>query len=309
MTGLLFPGQGAQFVGMGKDISERYDSAREVFQKATEVLGWDVAGISWNGPEEELVKTSRCQPALVTTSLAVIAAMKEAGIPLETKAAAGLSLGEYTALCYAGSMSLEDCLRVVDVRGKAMQECAQKHPGAMASIIGLSLEVVEEICAACGDEVVVANVNSPGQIAVSGTPEAVEAAAREAEEKGARKVVPLNVAGAFHSFLMKDAEAPLKAALAEAEIRPPEIPVISNVTAKPMPPDPDGIREILVKQLTGRVRWVDCVLTMKDMGIREFYEPGAGKVLTGLLRRIDRTMKCTPVNTCKDLEALKGEGR
>jgi len=295
---LLFPGQGAQHVGMGKKIAERYPAARELYARASDILGYDLARLCFEGPAEQLDTTAVSQPAIFVTSLAALEMLRaeRADVVLSCEMTAGLSLGEYTALVFAGAMSFEDGLRVVQRRGEAMQEASDATPSGMVSILMLDREKVEEICREAGEFglIRIANLLCPGNIVLSGENAACEKAAELAEQAGGR-AVPLAVAGAFHTELMKPADARLAEALAGVPIRKPDIPVVSNVDARPHD-DPDEIRELLVRQVLSPVQWEDSVRYMLDRGVDEFYEVGPGKVLRGLMKRIDRSVQVETVN-------------
>ena len=282
---LLFPGQGAQAVGMGKDLAEIFPAAKKRFEEADALLGFPLSRLCWEGPAAELTRTENCQPALYVTSMAALAALEqEMGGGLEPLAGAGLSLGEYTALAAAGAFSFADGLKLVRLRGQAMEEASRKSAGTMASVLGMELAALEEICKGTGAQV--ANLNSPGQIVISGAVSHVQAAMALAKVKGAKRVIPLEVGGAFHSRLMEPAAERLKAALASVEIKSPRYQVLSNVTGQPHG-DPVSIRELLVRQLTQPVRWEACMRTLSGQGVRSFLEVGAGTVLKGLFRKID----------------------
>jgi [acyl-carrier-protein] S-malonyltransferase len=288
---------------MGADLHAAVPEAKSIFEKASAVLGWDVADVCFNGPAEKLSLTSICQPAILVTSLAVVEALRAKGTP-DAQCAAGLSLGEYTALAYAGALEFEQAVDLVRQRGALMQASSEANTGSMTSIIGLDLDVVEAICAEAGGTVQVANLNSPAQVVISGEIEALERAEGLASERGAKRAVRLDVAGAFHSPLMADAGEKLAEELAQVDITAPKIPVYSNVTAQAVPDSADGIREILVSQVTSRVLWQKGIEEMVGAGVREFREVGPGKVLSGLMRRIDRSVKCTPVGTAAEVDAL-----
>ncbi|MCH7688007.1 MAG: ACP S-malonyltransferase, partial [Planctomycetes bacterium] len=286
----LFPGQGAQHVGMGKSIAERYPAARSLYEQAHEILGYDLATLCFEGPAEELDSTIISQPALFVTSLAALEMLRADSpeVVLSCEMTAGLSLGEYTALVFAGAMSFEDGLRVVQRRGQAMQEAADATPSGMVSFLMLDREKVEKICeeAGRGGILQIANYLCPGHIVLSGDNAACERAAELAEQAGG-KAVPLAVAGAFHTEIMKPADARLAEALAEVPIKSPEIPVVSNVDAATHE-DSDELRELLVRQVISPVLWEDSIGTMLSRGVTEFYEIGPGRVLRGLLKRIVR---------------------
>jgi [acyl-carrier-protein] S-malonyltransferase len=291
----LFPGQGAQAVGMGRQAAESLPAARRLYDTAAEVLGYDLAKLCFEGPAEELDSTVISQPALFVTSLAAIEQLrnKAPDVVLSCEATAGLSLGEYTALVFAGAMEFEDGLRLVAVRGEAMQEAADATPSGMVSVLGLEQAQVEQLCAdARQDEIlVVANLLCPGNIVISGTNSACERAAEMAARAGAMKAVPLAVAGAFHTPIMNSAVDRLREALAETRIVRPSIPVVSNVDAQAHF-DPDEIRELLLRQLVSPVRWEESVRSLLAQGYDQFYEVGPGRVLRGLLKRIERRASC-----------------
>ncbi len=298
-TAFLFPGQGAQAVGMGAKLAESTPAAAELFAHAADILGYDLLDVCTNGPAEKLNSTAYSQPALFVTSLAAVESLRaESPEVIEScELVAGLSLGEYTAMVFAGSLDFESGLKVVKTRGEAMQAAADENPSTMASVLGLENDVLAGLCdQARGDGQVlqIANYLCPGNTAVSGHIPACEKLAELATEAGAMKVIPLTVAGAFHTPLMGSAVDKLQAALADVEIHPPKIPVISNVDARPHS-DPQELREILIKQVVGPVRWEESMRQMIDGGVTQFYELGPGRVLRGLLRRIDRQLSCENV--------------
>lgn len=296
--GFLFPGQGAQHVGMGQSIAQRYPAAQALYGRAREILGYDLARLCFEGPAEELDSTVVSQPALFVTSLAALEMLRaeRPEVVLACEMAAGLSLGEYTALVFAGAMTFEDGLRVVQRRGEAMQEAADRSPSGMASILLLERAEVERICAeaASGSRLWIANYLCPGNIVVSGENVACERAAELAQQAGGR-AVPLAVAGAFHTAIMEPADERLAEVLVGVPLTKPEIPVVSNVDAASHD-DPDEIREFLVRQVVSPVLWEDSLRVMLDGGVDEFYEIGPGRVLRGLLRRIDRKVSCETIN-------------
>ena len=298
-TAFLFPGQGAQSIGMGQQLAESLPAARALFDDAEQVLGYDLARLCANGPVEELDSTIYSQPALFVCSLAAVEQIRSETPEIVSlaSAAAGLSLGEYTALVFAGVMEFEHALRVVKCRGEAMQAAADATPSGMVSVLGLELAQVEDLCEQSRqpDEVLrIANHLCPGNIVVSGHNASCEKLVENAEAAGAMKVVALAVAGAFHTPIMESALEQLAEALAEVPMASPRIPVISNVDAQPHS-DPEEIREILVKQVVSPVRWEDSMRLLLDDGYSNFYEVGPGRVLRGLLRRIDRKVSCTNV--------------
>ena len=293
-TAFLFSGQGAQAVGMGKSLCDAVPAASQLYARASEILGYDLADLCFNGPAEKLNTTAVCQPAIYVTSLAAFEAFKVSAPEqaAAAEAAAGLSLGEYTALAFAGALSFEDGLRLLQKRGEAMQRASDASAGGMVSVLGLENEKVESLCdqARENDVLLPANYLCPGNVVVSGSAAACARVAALAEEAGAMKVVPLTVAGAFHTPLMGSAADILAEALAAAEFRAPRIPVYSNVDAQTHT-DPAEIRRILLKQLTSPVLWETSVRAMLDAGFDTFYESGPGRVLRGLMKRINRKIK------------------
>jgi [acyl-carrier-protein] S-malonyltransferase len=297
-TAILFPGQGAQAVGMGRKLAEALPAARELFDRANRVLGYDLASICFEGPSETLDATAHSQPALFVASIAALESLR-ANAPEVVEscgAAAGLSLGEYTALCFAGVLEFDDGLKLVQERGAAMQAAADATPSGMVAILGLDVDKVEQLCRAAGQGEVlqVANLLCPGNIAVSGTRAACERIVQQASAAGAMKAVPLAVAGAFHSPIMRPAVERLATALARAPLAAPKVPVIFNVDAKPHD-DPAEIRALLSQQLVYPVRWEESVRYLLAQGCDTFYEVGPGRVLQGLIKRIDRSVKVNGV--------------
>jgi [acyl-carrier-protein] S-malonyltransferase len=295
----LFPGQGAQMVGMGRQLAESLPAARALYDRAGEVLGYDLAEICFEDPEEELDSTVYSQPALFVTGLAAVEALRSQAPEVvdQCQAAAGLSLGEYTALVFAGVMEFEVALRVVQQRGEAMQAASDETPSGMVSILGLAPEQVQALCDQVrqpGEILQPANFLCPGNIAVSGHNAACERIADAAVQAGAMKVVPLAVAGAFHTPIMDSATLRLADALAGIPMSNPRIPVISNVDACPHD-DPEEIRQLLVRQVVSPVRWEESMARMLREGYDSFYELGPGRVLRGLLRRLDRKVSCENV--------------
>lgn len=295
---LLFPGQGAQHVGMGKLLIEQYPAAKTLFDQANDILGYDLAKLCIEGPAEELDSTIYSQPALFVCSLAALEKLKadSPDVVLGCEMSAGLSLGEYTALVFSGAMSFEDGLKVVQRRGQAMQAAADATPSGMVSILLMDRDQVQAVCdeASAQGSIQIANFLCPGNIVVSGENAACERAAELAEAGGGR-AVPLAVAGAFHTPIMKPADDQLADALSGAKLSAPEIPVVSNVDAD-VHSDPEEIRNILVQQVLQPVRWEDSIRRMLDEGCTEFYEVGPGKVLKGLMKRIARKVPITTVN-------------
>lgn len=297
-TAFLFPGQGAQTVGMGKRLCESLPAARQLYDRAAEVLGYDLAKLCFEGPAEELDSTVYSQPAIFVTSLAALEALRAESpdVVLSCEATAGLSLGEYTALVFGGVMDFDDGVMLVQRRGAAMQEAADATPSGMVSILGLERVEIETLCekAAEGDVLKIANYLCPGNIVISGTLAACERAADLARRQGAMKAIPLAVAGAFHTEIMRPADQRCAEALAQVPMRKPRIPVISNVDALAHD-DPEEIRQILVRQVLQPVRWEDSMRNLIQQGFDQFYEVGPGRVLRGLLRRIDRNVSCQSV--------------
>ncbi|MGB1539782.1 MAG: ACP S-malonyltransferase [Rickettsiales bacterium] len=304
----VFPGQGSQTVGMGKSMTDAFPEARHVFEEVDDALGEKLSAIIFEGPEDILTLTQNAQPAIMATSMAIFRVLeKEVGLSLKEAAAfvAGHSLGEYTALAAAGSLTLADTARLLRLRGQAMQQAVPAGEGAMAAIIGPELDVVQAIAkdAAQGEICTVANDNSPGQVVVSGHKAAVERACELAKEKGAKRALLLQVSAPFHCPLMQPAADAMEEALASASIQAPCVPLIANVTAEAVS-DADSIRRLLVEQVTGRVRWRESVAYMAAQGVTETVEVGVGKVLTGLTRRINRDMEAACIQSPEDLDGF-----
>lgn len=299
-TALLFAGQGAQVVGMGRDFAATFPSAQAWFDRANATLGYDLAAVCFNGPETELTKTENAQPGILLVSWIAFQLLKERVPTLEFHATAGLSLGEFTALTAAGALSFEDGLRLVRQRGRFMQEACEATHGGMAAIIGLDEEPSYQVCAEAG--VVLANLNCPGQLVISGETEKVSKAVELAKAKGARKAIPLPVAGAYHSPLMASAQAKLAAALAKIQISAPSVPVISNVDALPSG-RPDGVSSRLVQQVTSPVLWERSMRVLLAQSFTRFIELGPGTALSGFMRRIDKNAQMLNVADLASLES------
>lgn len=301
-----FPGQGSQAVGMGKELADAYPEARAVFQEVDDALGQKLSDIMWNGPEETLTLTANAQPALMAVSIAVMRVLEARGLKLAEKVAyvAGHSLGEYSALCAAGTFSLSDTAKLLRIRGDAMQSAVPVGQGGMAAIIGLEHGDVEAVCAEAKSEGVcqIANDNGGGQLVISGSKAAVEKAAALATEKGAKRAILLAVSAPFHSDLMAPAADAMRHALDKVAKQNPVVPVVANVRAAPVS-DADEIAKLLVTQVTGQVRWRETVEWFGQNGVTTLYEIGSGKVLTGLARRIDKNISGVAVNTPADIDA------
>ncbi len=303
----VFPGQGAQTIGMGKELAQAYPAARAVFDEVDEALGEKLSALIWEGEQEALTLTQNAQPALMATSLAAMRALEAEGVGIDVASmVAGHSLGEYSALAAAGALSVADCARLLRTRGEAMQKAVPVGEGAMAAILGLDLDAVREVAegAAAGEVCQAANDNDPGQVVVSGHKAAVERAVELAKEKGAKRAMLLPVSAPFHCALMQPAADVMAEALAAVEISAPAVPVVANVRAEAVS-DPDEIRKLLVEQVTGSVRWRESVLYMASQGVSEAWEIGAGKALSGMIRRIDRSVACRNVGTPGDVTAAK----
>lgn len=300
-TALVFPGQGSQFVGMGKDLYENFSCAKEVFETVDDVLSLKLSDIIFNGPSEELTKTQNTQPALMAVSVAVMRVLeKEFGKKIEDLCdyAAGHSLGEYSALCAAGAISLEDTAKLLQVRGNAMAKCGEKTSGSMAAILGVEVEVAKKIAqeASQGEICQIANDNSVGQIVISGSKSAIERSLQIAKDNGVKRAIALPVSGAFHSELMKEAESEMKEALDAVEVKKPKVGIVANVVAD-FVSDENEIKDLLLKQITSSVRWRETMLLLEKNGVKNIVEIGAGKVLSGLVGR-----------TCKEIDNVSRIG-
>ena len=305
---VVFPGQGSQYVGMGREACETYPEVAEFFRRAEEVLGFPLAEVCFDGPSEALTDTANAQPAIFTVSLALWEALKRRWPDAESSIAyfAGHSLGEYTALAAAGAFDFEDGLRLVRERGRLMKEAGARNPGGMVAVIGLDPQAVDEVCGEIREShagccLRVANYNSPGQYVLAGHREALERAIPLLRAKGARRMVPLAVSGAFHTELMCWAREGLAQALDSVEVRPARVPVIANTTARPIS-EPEEIRQELLNQLENPVRWTDSVRYMVSQGVDTFVEVGPKKVLTGLIKRIARDVRLVNVEGPAELE-------
>ncbi len=313
----VFPGQGAQTIGMGKALAESCPAAKAVFEEVDEALGERLSALIWEGDPETLTLTENAQPALMATALAAFRALESEGVTAgDAVFVAGHSLGEYSALAAAGALSVADTARLLRIRGRAMQEAVPVGVGAMAAILGLDLETVETVAASAASQIAsekgdnpvceVANDNDPGQVVVSGHKAAVERACVIAGERGAKRAVMLPVSAPFHCSLMKPAASVMAQALAEVDMSAPTVPLVANYTARPVR-DPATIRCLLVEQVTGRVRWRESVQLMIADGVEEFWEIGPGKALCGMIRRIDRSVACRAIGTPEDVtEAAEG---
>jgi [acyl-carrier-protein] S-malonyltransferase len=303
-TAFLFPGQGAQFVGMGKDLVERFPQAKELFSQANDIVGYDLGQLCFDGPADKLNATTVSQPAIFVVSAALLNIINASPNSVHPDLTAGLSLGEYTALYAAGLIGFEDALRLVQKRGNAMQTAADDSDGSMVSVLGLDEVQVISLCeeASQGELLVAVNFNCPGQIVLSGATGACHRAAELAEKHGAMKAVPLSVAGAFHSEMMDPAAEELRIALADCPIQDPaEIKVIANINTEYYQ-NADAIRDGLVKQLIRPILWQKCMEKLLVEGVENFYEIGPGRVLTGLMKRIKRRTKVTNISTAESLQ-------
>ena len=306
----VFPGQGSQTVGMGRALAEAYPEARAVFAAVDDALGQKLSDLMWNGPEDELTLTENAQPALMAVSIAAMRVLEARGLDLANAAShvAGHSLGEYTALTAAGALQLEDTARLLKLRGQAMQRAVPVGVGAMAALLGLDFEAVAEIAeeAASDDDIcAAANDNANGQVVISGHAAAVARACDLAKERGAKRAMELPVSAPFHCDLMQPAADEMQAALAETTINAPCVPLIANVTAQAVSYG-DTIRDLLVQQVTGSVRWRESMIWAADNGVTELLEVGSGKVLTGMAKRIDGRLAAKALNTPEDIDEFLG---
>ncbi len=303
----VYPGQGAQTIGMGRDLADAYPAAKAVFDEVDEALGEKLSQLIWEGDADELTLTQNAQPALMATSMAAMAALKAEGVTVDKAAyVAGHSLGEYAALCAAGTFSLADTARLLRIRGRAMQAAVPVGQGAMAALLGLSFEQAEAVAAeaAQGEVCQVANQNDPAQNVVSGSKAAVERAIDLAKAAGAKRALLLPVSAPFHCALMAPAAEEMAGALADVTMNAPAVPVVANVVAEAVT-DPEQIRKLLIEQVTGQVRWMSSVEWMGAQGVTEVWEIGAGKALSGMIRRINKEITCVNIGTAADAAAVK----
>ena len=303
-TALLFPGQGSQRVGMGRDLAIKYDVAKQTYAEADDVLGFPLSKLCFDGPEDDLTLTKHTQPAILTTSIAVFRVLREKGLHFDI--VAGHSLGEWSALVAAGALELRDAVKLAHLRGTFMQEAVPVGEGAMAALMGLDIAAVRTLCEKCstaGEPVEPANLNGAGQIVISGHAAAIDRAIIEAKAAGAKRAVKLQVSAPFHCSLMKPAGERLAAALAEITIKAPSVPVVANVTAEPTQ-DPARIKQLLVEQVTAPVRWEESIQAIAKLGVTKAYELGSGAVLKGLVKRIAEAITVTTIGEPHETEAF-----
>ncbi|HEY1613389.1 MAG TPA: ACP S-malonyltransferase [Rhizomicrobium sp.] len=309
MRAFLFPGQGSQVVGMGRELAEAFAAAREVFEEVDEALQQKLSRLMWEGPEADLILTENAQPAIMAASLAIIRVLeREGGLELARHArlVAGHSLGEYSALAAAGALTLPDAARLLKTRGRAMQDAVPVGEGAMSALLGIEIADAEAAAAEAAEQggvCVVANDNAPGQVVISGTAATVDRAGEIAKRKGAKRAMKLAVSAPFHCALMRPAADRMREALARVTIRPPAVPLLANVTATETA-EPESIRRLLVEQVTHRVRWRESVLSLRGLGIATTVEAGGNKVLTGMVKRIDPELSIIALDKPADIEAF-----
>ena len=305
----LFPGQGSQAVGMGKVLADAFTSARDVFQEVDDALSQKLSRLMWEGPEADLILTENAQPAIMTASIAVIRVLqKEGGLDVahHARLVSGHSLGEYSALCAAGAFSLADTARLLKKRGQATQSAVPVGAGAMIALIGAEIDSAEAVAkeaSAEGGVCVVANDNAPGQVVLSGSKDAMDRVADLAKARGIKRAIPLSVSAPFHCPLMQPAADAMREALANVTIRPLAVPVLANVTAAEAS-DPENVRRLLVQQVTGRVRWRESVLALKGLGVDTTIEVSGNKVLTGMVKRIDKELQTVTLDTPAEIESF-----
>ena len=305
----LFPGQGSQAVGMGKALADAFQPAREVFQEVDDALSQKLSRLMWEGPESDLTLTENAQPAIMAASIAAVRVLeRDGGLSLSRHArlVAGHSLGEYSALCAAGAFSLADTARLLKIRGRAMQSAEPVGAGAMIALIGADIDTAEAVASeasADGGICVVANDNAPGQVVLSGSKAAMDRVADVAKAKGVKRAIPLTVSAPFHCPLMQPAADAMAQALAKITIRPPAVPVLANVTASETA-EPDAVRRLLVEQVTSRVRWRESILGLRGLGVTATAEMGGNKVLTGMVKRIDKDLQTVTLDMPGEIEAF-----
>jgi len=303
-TALLFPGQGSQRVGMGRDLALKFELAKQTYAEADDVLGFSLSSLCFDGPEDDLTLTKHTQPAILTTSIAVFRVLRDRGLTFDI--VAGHSLGEWTALVAAGALSLADAVKLTHLRGTYMQEAVPVGTGAMAALMGLALDAAKAVCEKCSapdEPVEPANLNGAGQIVISGHAAAVDRAIVEAKAAGAKRAVKLQVSAPFHCSLMKPAAEQLAAALADITINRPSVPVVANVTAEPTQ-DPARIKQLLIEQVTAAVRWEESIQHIAKTGVTRAYELGSGAVLKGLVKRIAEAINVTTIGEPHEVEAF-----
>jgi [acyl-carrier-protein] S-malonyltransferase len=304
-TALLFPGQGSQRVGMGRDLAHKHEVARRVYEEADDVLGFSLSTLCWDGPEDQLTLTQHTQPAILTTSIAVLRVLEARGLQFDI--VAGHSLGEWSALVAAGSLPLRDAVRLVYLRGTYMQEAVPVGEGGMAALMGLDPDATRGVCeraSAPGEPVEPANLNGAGQIVISGHAAAIERAVAEAKAAGAKRAVKLAVSAPFHCSLMQPAADRLAVALADVRVDAPRVPVVANVTAEPTQ-DATRIKDLLVRQVTAAVRWEESIQTIAKLGVTRAYELGSGSVLKGLVKRIAASIETTTIGEPHETDAFQ----